>query len=158
MFRMPVEYYADEELFTKESLEFLKDEYDDNVYNLIVNNIQDSQFIEIEVWPGAFEGREWLRPEFVFASMVNHFKSDGLTVIVRADQDKFNPVDYGIPEEYVDVYYRYTLNIEDYGKEEIDNGEFALEFDGDYAYAYDPDNDEEIKVIDIEDADFIELY
>ena len=157
MFRMQVEFYANEDLFTKESVSFLKEKFNDEIYEVISKNIQDPRYIEVPVWPGASYDENWIKPEDVYSAMVNHFKSDGLTIIVRPDEDKFNKEDYNIPENYWDVYYKYELKKEDY-EDDIEAGEFAIGLDGDNAYAYDPDTEEEVLVNDIEDAEWIELY
>lgn len=157
MFRMQVEFYANEELFTKESLEFLKEKFNEEIYNAVSDGIQEPTYIEVEVWPGSSLDEDWIKPEDVFSALVNHFKSDGLTVIVRPDEDKFRKEDYGIPENYMDVYYKYELNKEDY-EDEVEAGEFEFGFDIDYLYAYDPDEDEEILAYEIDGAEPVELY
>lgn len=158
MFRMQVEFYAEEDLFTTESVSFLKDKFNDEIYDVIAKSIQDPRYIEVPVWPGLSYDEDWIRPEDVFSAMVNHFKSEGLTIIVRPDEDKFNKEDYNIPENYWDVYYKYEFHKENFGSDEIENGEVVIGLDGDNAYAYDPDEDEEVLVNDIEDAEWIELY
>ena len=181
MFRMNVVFSADNNIFSKDSLEFLKKfelwdwENDQfvtyeckNIYDVVTRDLTNSPDyrIDIEVWPSLFydyvDGKVInevaLHPEDVFSAIVNHFKEDELTILVYADPDKFENSEYNIPDKFDLPYYKYVFKKNDFEEDELAEGKIRIGLDFDCAYVYDFDNDRELQVGEIDGVDEFRFY
>ena len=169
MFRMNVIISSPEPIFTPESLEFLKKfelwDYSEDkpivyeseaIYKIAVENITDPNNLDIYPWPSYFENIESkFNPDDFFSALLNHFKVDGMGIYVEGDAEKLSNEDYNIPDEYGTPFYELTFDKNDFDEDEFNEGKIRIALDGDNAFVYDSENDENISVNDIDGADWV---